>query len=159
MPTITLVPLSIEDTPCYHQLTGNSAVMQYITGETLTYQDTLQEVNRLVKKYSNQSNGGVWKCLDQDKFIGIGALIPISKYAADLGFRVLQSQWRQGYGMAIAQALLRKALTMDLDQLIAIIDHANFGSKRIIEHLDFEEVGTTPSPLGGLDIEYKKILR
>ncbi|MCP4440278.1 MAG: GNAT family N-acetyltransferase [Aureispira sp.] len=155
---ITLHPLHLDDAPYYHQLTGNPAVMQYISGQALSYEDSQQEVARLVNNFSAQQYGGIWKCLDQKEFIGVGALIPIAKHAADIGFRVVQSYWKKGYGTAIAEELINMAKKLELSELIAIVDNANFGSKRIIENLEFEYVGTTPNHAGGMDLEYKKIL-
>lgn len=158
MPTINLHPLTIDDAPYYHQLTANPAVMHYITGQAMTLEDSQKEVASLVTKFQQQKNGGIWKALEQQEFIGVGALIPIADHAADIGFRVLESFWKKGYGMAIAEELLQLAQKLELSELVAIVDNANFGSKRILENLAFEYVGTTPNHVGGMDLEYKKIL-
>lgn len=158
MPTVLLEPLSLSDAPYYHQLTGNPAVMQYITGQAMTTEESQKEVLSLVTKFQQQQNGGIWKALNHKEFIGVAALIPIANHAADVGFRVLESYWRKGYGMAIAEKLLQMAQQIGLSELVAIVDNANFGSKRIIENLEFEYVGATPNHVGGMDLEYKKIL-
>lgn len=151
---LSLSPLTFEDANDYHCLTGDPEVMRYITGEAYTPEKSRQETERLVTRFGESGRFGIWKAiLPNGTFVGVGGLIPgDTAEEAEIGFRVLYCYWGQGYGLAIAQALLERARRQDLRRLRATVDEANTASLRILQKLSFEIIGRTPNELGRQDL-------
>lgn len=151
---LSLSPLTYEDADDYHCLTGDPEVMRYITGKAYAPEKSRREVQRLVTRFSESGRFGIWKAaLPDGTFVGVGGLMPGgAKEEAEIGFRVLHCYWGQGYGLAIAQALLERARRQDLRRLRAIVDEANIASRRILEKLSFEIIDRTPNGLGRQDL-------
>lgn len=157
-PDITLRPLSLADADSYHRLTGNEAVMAYITGEVYTAAENFEEVQRLTQKFANRHPWGVWvaELTDSGYFVGVGALIPVDNDSgADIGYRVVPEFWGRAYGQAIAYALLAMARHAGLKHLTATVEKENSASVAIIEKLGFWVVSEEWNERQRLEYTYK----
>ena len=155
---LSLCPLTFEDADDYHRLTGEPEVMRYITGEAYSREKSRREAERLVTRFLESGRFGIWKAtLPDGTFVGVGGLMPgDTGEEAEIGFRVLNCYWGQGYGLAIAQALLERARRQELRRLWATVDEANTASRRILQKLSFEIIGRTPNELGRQDLRLLK---
>jgi RimJ/RimL family protein N-acetyltransferase len=69
-----------------------------------------------------------------DEFLGLGSLIlnETKLDEAELGYMLLPRHWGKGYGSAIAQILIQKAIKTKLNRLTAVIDPKNIASRKIL---------------------------
>jgi RimJ/RimL family protein N-acetyltransferase len=82
---------------------------------------------------------------------------------ADLGYRLLQRQWRKGFASAGARELVRYGFEdLRLDRIIAQTISANAASRAVMERVGLTYVRTFPSsmtaPVEGLEegeVEYE----
>jgi RimJ/RimL family protein N-acetyltransferase len=82
---------------------------------------------------------------------------------ADLGYRLLQRQWRKGYATAGARELVRYGFDdIGLDRIIAQTLSVNAGSRAVMERVGLTYVRTFPTsmaaPVEGIEegeVEYE----
>jgi RimJ/RimL family protein N-acetyltransferase len=90
---------------------------------------------------------GYWVVCHRDEprsFLGWVLLIPAdgTRPEVEIGWRLLQSAWRQGFATEAATPVLRHAfVTLQLPEVIAEIDPANAGSQRVAEKLGLTRTG------------------
>ncbi|WP_372671370.1 GNAT family N-acetyltransferase [Amycolatopsis kentuckyensis] len=116
MPTLhtarlTLVPLTDEHIELEYELDSDPEVMRYLTGRA----STRTEVERAHKRRTDVAPGfGFWMGFAEEDFIGWWILRPPHgpdqpdiEGEAELGYRLLRSQWRRGYAREGSLELLR----------------------------------------------------
>lgn len=153
--------LQLTDTPDYHCLTGNAAVMEYITGNPYSLTESQDEVKRLVNTFGQHPAAGLWvaRSIQDATFIGVGALIPLGDGIVDLGYRIHPEYWNQGYGYEIGQALLQFSQQhRSMHKLIASVAPNNIGSKKILERLGLKPKGKSIDNNGLPELNYELIL-
>ncbi len=79
-----------------------------------------------------------WLSVD-DKLVGIGKLRHylngrLLKSGGHIGYGILKSERKKGYGNLILQELLKKAKTIGIDKALVTCDENNLGSRRVIEN-------------------------
>lgn len=160
MPNIILRKLTTGDVASYHQITSDEAVMQYITGAVYTFDETEEEVHRLVNRFRDHPVLGVWVIIHRDsmQFVGLGALIGNSEAEAHIGFRVRPQLWGRGYGTSIARHLLQLAMEGGIHKISARVDEANLPSRKIFKALGFTWVGCENNEWDREDLIFEKIL-
>ena len=155
----TIRELHFEDITPYHQMQGNSRVMQYTTGKANTLEEDQVGLHKVISHYSETSNQfWVWAVERKiDKaFVGTCALIGNNKGVYEIGFRFLEQYWNLRYGKEICNGLTDYAFCQEeVTSLIAYVDIRNIGSVKILEqsNLGFiKEVHNTE--LGSTDRYY-----
>ena len=87
---------------------------------------------------------GYWTIHRQGEFLGWVLLIPAdgTRPEIEIGWRLRQTAWRQGFATEAAAPLLRHAfVTLKLPEVIAEIDPANSASQRVAEKLGLTRTG------------------
>jgi RimJ/RimL family protein N-acetyltransferase len=88
---------------------------------------------------------------DSNEVIGQGGLVPITFNGpeTELGYRLGQPHWGQGFATEIARAAVECALTptsaggLGLDRLVAVCYEDNLPSRRVLAKAGFRELGPT----------------
>ncbi len=140
----TIRELHLDDITPYHQMQGNSRVMQYTTGKANTLEEDQADLHKLIAHYS-ETNNQFWVWAVERKadnaFVGTCALIGDSKGKHEIGFRFLEKYWKLGYGKEICNSLIDYAFCQEeVTNLIAYVDVNNIGSVKILEQSKLEFV-------------------
>ncbi|MFJ7210562.1 GNAT family N-acetyltransferase [Amycolatopsis sp. NPDC098790] len=116
MPTLhtarlTLVPLSDEHLELEYELDSDPEVMRYLTGRAATRAEVVQAHSR---RMATAPGFGFWMGFAGANFVGWWLLRPPHgpdqpevEGEAELGYRLLRSQWRRGYAREGSLELLR----------------------------------------------------
>ena len=97
-------------------------------------------------EHLNPSGFGYWSLFSRQAggdFLGWVLLTPLDLIGPEIeiGWRLLRSQWGQGFATEAARPVLRHALsTLRLDAVIAEIDTRNTGSRRVAEKIGMRVV-------------------
>lgn len=133
----TIRELHLDDIIPYHDMQGNSSVMQYTTGKANTLEEDQTDLPKLISHYS-ETNNQFWVWAVERKadkaFVGTCALVGNNKGTYEIGFRFLEQYWNLGYGKEICNGLIDYAFCQEeVTSLIAYVDVRNIGSVKILE--------------------------
>jgi RimJ/RimL family protein N-acetyltransferase len=167
---ITLVPLADEHLEWEVELDSDPEVMRYLSGRPSTREEVEAGHARRLAAAQKVDGLGFWVGLVDDEFVGWWTLQPAhgpdqpdDPGVADLGYRLLQRQWRKGFASAGARELVRYGFEdLRLDRIIAQTISANAASRAVMERVGLTYVRTFPSsmtaPVEGLEegeVEYE----
>lgn len=129
---------SLTDILAFDEMHGNFNVMKYTTGRTATKEENLKELKRLINTYKNLSND-YWVMAvirkSDNQFVGTCAIIKNEDGEHEIGYRVLEKYWGNGFGKEIAASLIEYSLvSMDLDLITAYVYKENKASVRILDN-------------------------
>ena len=105
--------LQLDDITPFHQMQGNSKVMQYTGDKAKTFEENQADLHKVIAHYSETNNQfWVWAIERQsDKaFVGTCALVGDSKGTYEIGFRFLEQYWNLGYGKEVCNSLIDLSL-------------------------------------------------
>ncbi|WIX87315.1 GNAT family N-acetyltransferase [Amycolatopsis sp. DG1A-15b] len=123
-PRLTLVPLRDEHLELEYELDSDPEVMRYLTGRAATR----AEVERAhARRMATEPGFGFWMGFAREDFVGWWLLRPPHgpdqpevDGEAELGYRLLRRQWRQGYAREGSLELLRYGFEeLGLDRIFA----------------------------------------
>lgn len=128
--------LQRQDLPLFFDLESNPRVLKYTGQEpVLDKVQCKKNLNSIIEKYNLPENTyNVWAVIrkSDDKFIGTAALI-LSENGNEIGYRLREVFWGNGYGLEIAENLVHYCLNeLDLKGIYAEVDQANVISVRIL---------------------------
>jgi RimJ/RimL family protein N-acetyltransferase len=111
---LELVPLADEHLPYEIELDSDPEVLRYLFTRAHTPEE-VERSHRTRRSRSLEVDGlGVWMGFDSDAFVGMwmlqpphGPSQPKEPGEADLGYRLLRRQWRQGYAREGSLELIR----------------------------------------------------
>ena len=167
---LTLVPLADEHLHWEVELDSDPEVMRYLGGRASTREEVEASHARRMAAARKVDGLGFWVGLVDDEFVGWWTLQPAhgpdqpdDPGVADLGYRLLQRQWRKGLASAGARELVRYGFDdVGLDRIIAQTMSVNVGSRAVMERVGLIYVRTFPSsmtdPLEGVEegeVEYE----
>jgi RimJ/RimL family protein N-acetyltransferase len=123
-PRLTLVPLADEHLELEYELDSDPEVMRYLTGRAATRDEVAQAHAR---RMATVSSFGFWMGFAGEDFVGWWLLRPphgpdqpFAEGEAELGYRLLRRQWRQGYAREGSTELLRYGFEeLGLDRVFA----------------------------------------
>jgi RimJ/RimL family protein N-acetyltransferase len=123
-PRLTLVPLADEHLELEYELDSDPEVMRYLTGRAATRDEVAQAHAR---RMATVSSFGFWMGFAGEDFVGWWLLRPphgpdqpFAEGEAELGYRLLRRQWRQGYAREGSLELLRYGFEeLGLDRVFA----------------------------------------
>lgn len=135
-------PLRPTDIAPFHEMQGNLNVMRYTTGRAQTEEEDLASLQDCIRKYDEPNNNfRVWaieRKTDQ-AFVGTVALIVNEEGEDEIGFRLLEKYWGNGYGQEAADALCKYAFeAKNIQTLVAYVFVDNVGSVKILERAGFK---------------------
>ncbi len=150
--------LELTDIDGLHQLQGSVNVMRYCSGSPLAYEETRQQLESVRQHYATHGNSlGVWgveRIVDQ-AFVGTCALVGRSDNEDEIGYRILESFWRQGLGTELVAGLVQHWLRHACaEMLTACVYTDNVASWKIVERAGFQLVREFLSDDGRMDRHY-----
>jgi ribosomal-protein-alanine N-acetyltransferase len=128
--------LKASDVDAYFDMMGNSKVMRLIPREVMTKPESDAHLNRFLEMDYSQSDTKVWAIESkQDKeFIGICAFLKNSDNDDEIGYRLREKFWKQGFGTEIAKGLISFGFQeMNMKKITADVDTKNLNSVRILD--------------------------
>jgi RimJ/RimL family protein N-acetyltransferase len=167
---LTLVPLADEHLELEVELDSDPEVMRYLSGRASSREEVEASHARRMTAAQKMDGLGFWIGLVDDEFVGWWTLQPAhgpdqpnDRGVADLGYRLLQRQWRKGFASAGARELVRYGFDdVRLDRIIAQTLSVNAGSRAVMERVGLTYVRTFPSsitvPVEGVEegeVEYE----
>jgi RimJ/RimL family protein N-acetyltransferase len=167
---LTLVPLADEHLEWEVELDSDPEVMRFLSGRASTRKEVGAGHARRMAAAQKVDGLGFWVGLVDDEFVGWWTLQPAhgpdqpdDPGVADLGYRLLQHQWRKGLATAGARELVRYGFDdVGLDRVIAQTLSVNAGSRAVMERVGLTYVRTFPSsmtdPVEGIEegeVEYE----
>jgi RimJ/RimL family protein N-acetyltransferase len=123
-PRLTLTPLADEHLELEYELDSDPEVMRYLTGRAATR----AEVSRAhARRMATAPGFGFWMGFAGEDFVGWWLLRPPNgpdqpdvEGEAELGYRLLRRQWRQGYAREGSLAMIRYGFeVLGLDRIFA----------------------------------------
>jgi RimJ/RimL family protein N-acetyltransferase len=129
-----------------HAMNSDPAVMRYITGQPETPEQTQEMIERVKARWIEY--GFSWWCLierETGQLIGAGAVQHLGRDPAnplELGWRLRQDKWGQGFASEAAQRMAEFAFdTLDGELLCAVCWPENRNSARVMEKLGMRYKG------------------
>jgi RimJ/RimL family protein N-acetyltransferase len=143
---LLLRPRTLADTDACLAMDGDPAVTRFVSGpwsDPIAHRAFIQA--RTLGPYA--PGLGYWTVCGKDaarSFLGWVLLIPADGTRAEIeiGWRLRQATWRQGFATEAARPVLRHAFArLALPEVIAEIDTNNSGSQRVAEKLGLRRIG------------------
>ncbi len=129
--------LTLADLDLFHKMQNDQQVMRYIGGKVSSYQENKKDLENILKFYNTPKNDfWVWAiALKSNRdFIGTVALVKNQKGEYEIGYRLLKTYWRQGYGKEVSNGLIKYAFEeLRLKEIVAYVDKNNITSVRILD--------------------------
>jgi [ribosomal protein S5]-alanine N-acetyltransferase len=147
--------LTFHDLDNLYMLYRNPNVKQYVYAESMTYEETREELEWVLNVYTTQPGFGLWATIHKEtgEFIGrCGLLVWIidDRPEVEVTYMLSEKYWGQGLGTEAAQALIRYGFEeLRLPRLIACIDRENLASIKVAENVGMmfeKEVNTGEGP-------------
>ena len=128
----------------FHKMQGNYEVMKFVRGKAMTFEENKQELKKLISSYElDNSKLKVFAMENKlnKRFVGTVALIIESDENCEIGYRVLQEYWGNGFGSEMLNGLVRYCKEIGILKLLAYVAVANPASEKILikEHFAFQE--------------------
>ena len=150
---LTLVALADEHLEWEVELDSDPVVMRYLSGRASSREEVEASHARRIAAAQKVDGLGYWIGLVDDEFVGWWTLQPAhgpdqpnDPGVADLGYRLLQRQWRKGLATAGARELVRYGFDqVRLDRIIAQTLSVNAGSRAEMERAGLTYVRTFPT--------------
>lgn len=142
---LTLRPYEDKDVAAMHYLLYGDAEVRKYTGGVSTEDETRKYIQRYIE--GQRSNGhAYWAVTERHsgKLIGEAGLKPLNDEGpeVELGYAFGKAYWGCGYAMEAASAVLDAAFgDLGLERVIATVDPANTGSRKVLEELGFSSAG------------------
>lgn len=129
-------PLQTFDFNAFHEMQSNPRVMQFAAGRIFSAEENRQQLAQCIAKYSEPGNDyWVWAItLKADgKFIGTCAIVP-NQNRPEIGYRLLETEFKKGFGREICNGLIHHAIdTMEVQEIVAVADCRNLASVKILD--------------------------
>jgi RimJ/RimL family protein N-acetyltransferase len=145
-PRLRLEPMNDAHFDALHAMNSDPAVMRYITGQPETPEQTQEMIERVKARWIEY--GFSWWCLierETGQLIGAGAVQHLGRDPAnplELGWRLRQDKWGQGFASEAAQRMAEFAFdTLDGELLCAVCWPENRNSARVMEKLGMRYKG------------------
>lgn len=152
---LVLRRFTADDVDLMVELDSDPAVMRYLTGGEPTPPEVVREriLPNIIAGYKTWGGRfGLLAAQERDTGVFIGWFLlrperggPLDK--VELGYRLRQAAWSNGYATEGSRALLGKAFTeLGVRVVWAETMSANQGSRHVMEKLDMSLVETIPTP-------------
>ena len=129
-------PLSEKDADDYYDMMGNPNVMKLIPRSVMSRKESNHHLMGFVNADLNRSDTKAWAIetkLNHD-FIGICAFLINAEGDHEIGYRLREKFWRNGFGTEIAKGLISFGFNhLNMDKITADVAVNNLNSVRILE--------------------------
>lgn len=136
--------LALSDLDAMHEMQGNPRVMRYTSGRAMSREEVEAELRQLIDHYSRPGNTfWVWAVerKEDGRFAGTCALILNDKQETEIGYRLPEHYWGNGYGVEIAKGLSSYALKeKGHDKLVAYVYEDHAASWKVLDRAGYRLV-------------------
>ncbi|PGS52261.1 hypothetical protein COC46_10225 [Bacillus sp. AFS041924] len=133
--------LKSDDLVHLHKLQSNANVMKYITNRPKTIDETEKELNKILQMYKQNNTDFVVLAVcknDSNQFIGTCAVIKNEANEFEIGYRVVEEEWGNGFGSEIARLIEEYCFrNKKLKSIVASVESNNIYSVQILEKNKF----------------------
>jgi len=130
-------PLTFEDFDPFHEMQSNFKVMQYASGKEQTFEENKTDLKKVINHYQEADNGfWVWAMerKSDQALIGTVAIIVDEKNEGEIGYRLLEKHWGNGYATEILKDLIDHGFEkMQLKAIHANVDVRNIASVKMLD--------------------------
>ena len=141
-PRLTIRDLTLDDIFPYHEMQGNPKVMQYTGSPPETFEESKKSLIKCIDCYQQPDNTfWVWAIdeKESDTFIGTCAIIVDESGKGEIGYRILEKYWGNGFATEIIQPLIDFGFSkMKLSTIFATVDRLNIASVKMLEKSELE---------------------
>ncbi|MFI5274680.1 MAG: GNAT family N-acetyltransferase [Ktedonobacterales bacterium] len=138
---LVLRQFTTNDADLLFDLDSDPAVMRFLTGGTPTSREVIQQhiLPAFLRSYERLPGFGIWAAIEKASgdFLGWFGFRPPDGEGPDtveLGYRLRQATWGQGYATEGARALIRKGFTeLGVRRVLATTYQDNRASRRVME--------------------------
>ncbi|UOQ70522.1 GNAT family N-acetyltransferase [Hymenobacter cellulosilyticus] len=148
-PRLLLRPMQPDDAPGILALDSDPEVLRYLPNQLISTLAEAAATVDYVRQQYEQNGIGRWAVVRQDtgEFVGWCGIKLVNDHVIngrtnyyDIGYRLLQRHWGQGFASEAAQASFRYAFeVLQLPEIHATAMHGNHASRRILERLGMTE--------------------
>lgn len=128
--------LHTSDADAYYDMMGNAQVMRLIPREPMSRAASDQHLNKCIDLELNASDTKVW-AIDTKKgevFIGLCAFLKNAENQDEIGYRLREKFWKQGYGTEVTKGVLQFGFEeLNKQKITADVAIDNKFSVRILE--------------------------
>ncbi|XLS30336.1 GNAT family N-acetyltransferase; N-acetyltransferase [Flavobacteriaceae bacterium M23B6Z8] len=127
--------LTTDDLAPFHEMQGNVNVMRYVGTPPMNLEENRKDLEKVLSAYPTPENEfNVWAVTTKPGgFVGTVALLKNDKAEWEIGYRLLESKWGNGYGSEITAGLINYAFRIHkVDILVAYVDKRNEASVHIL---------------------------
>ena len=142
-----LSPCKPADRDDFISLEQDPDVMRYLNGGYAVDPAIANEQSTFLMPRGHELYVWTARAVQNNDFIGWFCLWPDGERLAELGYRLRQSKWGQGFATEGASALLSWAFDANLyDKVVATTLTVNHGSRRVMEKIGLRYSRTDPVP-------------
>ncbi|PCJ17302.1 MAG: hypothetical protein COB02_13825 [Candidatus Cloacimonadota bacterium] len=129
--------LTIDEFEPFFQLHSDPQVMNPIPAPILNFDASRQELNRILSAYKVKDHRlrvyGV-SLLENNKFIGLCAIISTDSHSRSIGYRFLTEYWKRGFGTEVTEGLISYLKqNKKIHKIHAAVAKDNLASKKILK--------------------------
>ncbi|RMA57140.1 GNAT family N-acetyltransferase [Ulvibacter antarcticus] len=130
--------LTADDKELFFDLQGNAKVMNPIPLEAMSRAESDEKLEDLIKLYKEHTDRIYWAIdlKENVEFIGIAMLLTNEDGDKELGYRLREKHWKQGYGTETAEGVIQYSFDqLKLEKITADANVSNLGSLKILSKL------------------------
>lgn len=123
------------------ELHSDPDVMRYASGEVQNEQTCMEDLQFVMAQYVQQDPELLVYAIENahNDFLGTVAILINEDKETEIGYRLIQRYWKQGYATEISKGLIAYCQhTFALEKLYAYCFVANKGSIKVLEKCGFE---------------------
>lgn len=155
--------LTLDDIMPLDEMQSNEKVMKYIIGRPKTKEESIVDLEKILSIYGKGNNYFLVMAVvkkEDDQFVGTCAIIKNEDGEHELGYRLMEKHWGNGYGQEILNSLITFALKLpDLNEVVAYVNKDNYLSVKILDSSEFNSIKEYKENETGDVIRYYKILK
>ena len=129
--------LAETDLTGFYDMHSNPKVMQFTSGKVTSLAENKEDLQKVIQAYSAPANNfWIWAVerKNDGAFVGTTALIENEEGENEIGYRLREKYWGNGYGKEVAAGLIRHGFEgMGFKTLVAYVFTENHASVSILE--------------------------
>jgi len=152
--------LTIDDIIPFNEMQKNEKVMKYIIGRPKTYQENINELEKIICSYERIKSEFLIMAVvkkDVNQFVGTCAIVKNEDGEHEIGYRFIEKYWGNGYGKEIFAGLVTFAMkSFNLKCVVVYVNKDNYASVKILDSSDFNFIKEFDEYETGSVIRYYK---
>jgi len=126
------------DSDGYFDMMGNVNVMSLVPRKVMSREESDLHLQKLLDHYKKQSDTKVWaiETKNENEFIGLGGFLKNNAGDDEIGYRLREKFWRNGFGTEFTKGLISFGFEeLKMEKIIADVAITNLNSVKILEKL------------------------